>query len=192
MRCHIAVILLLALTTSVAATTEVTLEDYLQFDAMVRLADATSREELERARGEIVGGDSAVDIVYALALYKLEPSAEAEKLLLDSIPSSELEFTFFFIIMYQGRCAVDAPPKLCSLPDEYLPKLAQVVARHPCHCGAFLRLSYFADGYVKTDLNRASQYLFEANREAFKQALAAIRPEIARTVDFEDSSPPEE
>jgi hypothetical protein len=97
-----------------------------------------------------------------------------------------LEFNFFFFIMYREGCAGNAPPKLCNLPDEYLPALGQVVARYPEHYGAFLLLSYFADGYIKDDLDSVTQSLYEANPEVFKQTIAATRPEIARTVYFED------
>lgn len=155
---------------------------YLQFDALARLAAAVSTEDLERAREAVLFSDSAVDIVYAMTLYRLEPSLKAETLLLTSIPRNELEFSLFQAINSE-RCTENRSLKLCSLPDQYFFVLGEVVAKHPRYLKEFLRLSYFTDGYVAEEHAMAAQELHESHPEAFAQALAELPPPIARSVN---------
>lgn len=158
-------------------------EDLVPIKVLAAITDSTTLAALEQVHGAAVAPDPATEIAYGLRLLELGDSNKAERVLLNSIPRNRLEYVVLTLIPDAcQREGIQLSATVCMIPDHYFAVLGKIVAQRPSFYGAYLALSYFADGELKDELDHWNLVLEQSNRKAYKRALKCLPEAVSRTV----------
>ena len=165
-----------------AGHTEVScrLEDFIDNAAVTHLAEAKDLSELNVIWTKLWYHDAVERMIYYTRLVDLSPSKQNEIALLETIPSSPIEFKYIYSIAdtVGWRSSREIP----LLQQRYFEKIALLTGRHPEYVKRFLTMNRFADGEAKNDTDDATAKLKGVNRGVYLNGLKLLDPETRRYV----------
>jgi tetratricopeptide (TPR) repeat protein len=158
-------------------------EDFVPIKLLAAITSAKTLTDLERLHAGVIAPDHPTEIAYGLRLLELGDRKKAERVLLTSIPKNQIEYVILTLIGDAcQREGIQLSAAVCMIPDTYLAALCRIVARHPSYYGAYLTLSYFADGELKEQLDHWNRAIERSNRKAYIDALRELPEAVRRTV----------
>src|SRR5207245_10456368 len=113
-------------------------------------------------------------------LVDLSASKQNEIALLETIPSSPIEFRYIYSVVDTEGWRTS--PEIPLLQQRYFEKIALLTAKHPEYARRFLTMSRFADGEAKNDTDDATAALKRVSRGVYLNGLKLLDPETRRYV----------
>jgi hypothetical protein len=148
------------------------LEQYIDEPIIINLAEAKDLVALRTAWDRLPYRDLVQRVVFYTRIVLLGPGKLDEVALLETLPSSPLEFRYIYAI--NDTKAWKVHPALREVYSKYFESIGRLAAKHPEYIERLLVMNRFADGEAKNSTDEATRILKQLNPSGYLDSLKRL------------------